>query len=229
MTTVQPELVDAWSQAAAIIFDFDGVLADSEPSYYQTYGEVFARHGHHIPPDEYWEYWTSKGEGAAGQIRRHGLVGIDPIAVDAAQIARYRQLCLQGRVPLFAGAAPLLQRLLAGREGGCRPTAIASNSPPDLVAAILRAGGAPVPPVVGGPGLRLKPAPDIFLAAARRLEVEPRRALVIEDSEKGIRAARTAGMAVVLVRRPLNQRFALDADFEIRGLQPLLELMDRLA
>ena len=42
-------LVDAWARASAILFDFDGVLADSEPLYHATFVEVFARHGHHIP------------------------------------------------------------------------------------------------------------------------------------------------------------------------------------
>jgi len=227
-TSTFAALVDAWSNAAAILFDFDGVLADSEPLFHATYVEVFARHGHHIPAAEYWEYWTSRGDGAAGQIRRHALTGIDPATVDAAQQALYRPLAEQGRVPLFDGAAKLLRRLLDHRERGSRSTAIASNSARELVETILRQGGAPLPPIVGSAGRRLKPAPDIFLAAAQQLGVAPERALVVEDADKGIRAARAAGMPVVLVRRPTNCGLPLSADFEVDGLRPLLDVMDAL-
>ena len=56
-----------------IIFDFDGLLADSEPYHYLAYNEVFQRYGHSLNKDEYWVEWTSKGKGIAGEIR-HDLV-----------------------------------------------------------------------------------------------------------------------------------------------------------
>ena len=62
-----------------MIFDFDGVLADSEKWHFATYSEVFARHGHTIDETEYYKYWTSLGMGARGEIERFGL-DLDPIA-----------------------------------------------------------------------------------------------------------------------------------------------------
>jgi sugar-phosphatase len=88
---------------------------------------------------------------------------------------------------------------------------------------LLRAGGAPVPPVIGGEGLRPKPAPDIFLAAARHLGLPPAATLVVEDTEKGIRAARAGGFPVLLVRNRYNRPLPLAADAEVSALATLLE------
>jgi beta-phosphoglucomutase-like phosphatase (HAD superfamily) len=66
-----------FEKAKAIIFDFDGVLADSEKYHFITYSEVFARYGHTIDETEYYKYWTSLGLGARGEIERHNL-DLDP-------------------------------------------------------------------------------------------------------------------------------------------------------
>jgi beta-phosphoglucomutase-like phosphatase (HAD superfamily) len=206
------------ARARALLFDFDGVLADSEPLYRESYNRAFAVCGHVIPEDEYYDHWTSKGEGAAGEIQRHALEGVDLAALERAQDVAYEEICRAGRVPLFAETPELLRRVLAGP----RPALIASNSEPEMIALILAHGGAPQLPVVGGERFAPKPAPDIFLAAAARLGVAPADALVVEDSEKGLRAARAGGFPTLLVRNARNRGFALEADGETVGLGELL-------
>jgi HAD superfamily hydrolase (TIGR01509 family) len=208
-----------WSSARALIFDFDGVLADSEPFWRESYNRALAPYGVSIPADEYWEFWSSKGEGLEGHLRRHGLTGIDAAAVERAQQQIFSGFVDRGEIALVGDAAHLLEVLL---RPGARPLVIASNTARPLVEALLAQGRAPRPRIVGGEGLRPKPAPDIFLKAVDLLGVPPASALVIEDTEKGIRAARTAGCPVLLVRTPYNRTFDLDADGEVAGIGALV-------
>jgi len=209
-----------WGRAQALIFDFDGVLCDSEPFWRDTYNEALRPYGIEVPEAEYFEFWSSKGDGLEGHIRRHGLRGLDCEAIEAAQRRAYRAACAAAAVPLFPEAPELLRRLTAPAAG--RPLVIASNTDRALVEHLLRTGGAPVPPVIGGDGLKPKPAPDIFLQAARHLGLAPGATLVVEDTEKGIRAARAGGFPVLLVRNRYNRPLRLDADAEVESLQALL-------
>jgi HAD superfamily hydrolase (TIGR01509 family) len=209
-----------WARARALIFDFDGVLCDSEPFWRDTYNQALRPYGVEIPEAEYYEFWSSKGEGLAGQIRRHDLRGLDEAAIEAAQRRAYRAACDAAAIPLFPEAAELLRRLTAPAAG--RPLVIASNTDRPVVEHLLRAGGAPVPPVIGGEGLNPKPAPDIFLQAARHLGLAPAATIVVEDTEKGIRAARAGGFPVLLVRNRYNRPLQLEADAEVESLAVLL-------
>jgi len=216
---LQSMVATLWSSARALIFDFDGVLADSEPFWRESYNRALAPHGISIPPDEYWEHWSSKGEGLRGHLRRHGITGIDPDAIERAQQRIYAGFVERGEIALVGDAAHLLEVLL---RPGARPLVIASNTARPLVEALLAQGHAPRPRIVGGEGLKPKPAPDIVLAAADVLGVPPREALVIEDTEKGIRAARAAGAKVLLVRTPYNRHLHLEADEEVPGIGTLV-------
>ncbi len=102
--------------------------------------------------------------------------------------------------PTIAGATETVRRL-----GETYPLGLASSAHPAVIAAALRAAGledafraiAASDEVPQG-----KPSPDVFLLAAERLAVDPRRCLVVEDSRNGILAARAAGMFAVLVPNP---------------------------
>ncbi|MBI5480611.1 MAG: HAD family phosphatase, partial [Deltaproteobacteria bacterium] len=90
-----------WARAQALIFDFDGVLCDSEPFWRDTYNEALRPYGVEVPEAEYYEFWSSKGEGLAGHIRRHDLGGLDEAAIEAAQRRAYRAACDAAAIPLF--------------------------------------------------------------------------------------------------------------------------------
>jgi beta-phosphoglucomutase len=218
--TISRMIPGIWARAQALIFDFDGVLCDSEPVWRDTYNEALRPYGVEVPAAEYFEFWSSKGEGLEGQIRRHGLRGLDVPAIETAQRRAFGAVADAARIPLFGEAPELLRRLTA--PGG-RPLVIASNTDRAVVEHLLRAGGAPVPPVIGGDGLRPKPAPDIFLEAAAHLRLPPGATVVVEDTEKGIRAARAGGFPVLLVRNLYNRRLRLEPDAEVESLASLLE------
>jgi HAD superfamily hydrolase (TIGR01509 family) len=102
--------------------------------------------------------------------------------------------------PLIAGAVDAVRRA-ATRW----PLAIASSSNPELIEVVLRVAGLSelFPVAVSSQQVaRGKPAPDVYLEAARRLGVDPARCVAVEDSHNGIRSAKAAGMRVVAVPNP---------------------------
>jgi HAD superfamily hydrolase (TIGR01509 family) len=221
MTGSTVSLGAAVASAGGFLLDFDGVLADSEPLYYLSYSEALRPAGLAIEPQEYWLYWTSKGEGLEGYLNRRGIEGVDTAGIRSRQKEIYSGFCLEGRVPLFDGAVQLLDALSAGG----RPFAIASNTDRVLVESILGRCGARIPRVIGGDGLPPKPDPAIFLRAAEQLGLAPAGSLVLEDAEKGLRAARAGGFPAVLVRNSLNADMQLEADWEIDGLRRFLGIL----
>jgi HAD superfamily hydrolase (TIGR01509 family) len=193
-------------EAGAVLFDFDGVLVDSEPFYYRSYNMAFEKRGHTIKEEEYWEYWTSKGEGIPGEVRRYGLdISQDEIdTMYAERCENFTAFCRQGSIPFYPGMLEVLNSL---KEKGM-PCAIASSSfEPDILIIFEKAGyKAPPCTVVGRrKGLRPKPWPDIYVYAAGALGKEPASCLVIEDAHKGLEAAHTASMRCVILKNERNR------------------------
>ncbi len=213
----------------AVLFDFDGVIADSEPFFFESYSRAFARRGHKIDREEYWDYWTCRGEGVAGEIRRHNLPFDDKTAKEifAERRTTYSEFCNAGTVPLYPGMMQAVETLVAGGK----PCAIASNSFEDDIRAVLRHAGFDKPPcpVIGRlDGLRTKPAPDIFIYSAGLLRTAPASCLVVEDAQKGLDAARAAGMTCAIIRTPFNKGIGFpDADTVFDGHAFFVEAVSR--
>jgi len=189
----------------AVLFDFDGVLADSEEYFFRSYDAAFKLFGHSLDRKEYWRYWTNIGTGIDGEVRRHGLkLGpADKRLISTRRAALYKRFILSGKIRFIEDSfrtIPLFKKM------GLKAI-IASNSDPADLRALFRVHRKkrPVPIVGRNPGLRPKPSPDIFLSAAARLGVSPGECLVIEDALKGLKAARTAGMACAVIRNRHNK------------------------
>lgn len=216
------ELLDGMKAA---LFDFDGILVDSEPIHCLTYSEVFKRRGHVIDEEEYWIYWTSKGEGIAGEIRRHGLTGFDPGEIKREKDALYFEACASGKIGFFDGAIETMKRF---EDLGFK-VAIASNSTVEWIEAIFASNkiGYRPPFIVGKtPELKPKPSPDIFVRAAEVVVEEPGRCVVFEDAEKGVTAAKEIGMGCVVIRNHLNRHIRFDlADVVVDSMKGLLKLI----
>lgn len=207
-----------------VLFDFDGVLADSEEFYFLSYREGFRKFGHEIDRQEYLKWWTLKGAGIEGECRRKRLrlTAEEKDHIMSERVRRYSRFCREGKVRIIPETFEALGRF---RSSGFR-TAIASNSFPGDLAAVFRANRkSPRVPVVGRmKGIRTKPRPDVFLYAAGLLRSEPSRCLVIEDADKGLEAAKACGMKCVIIRTPptKNQRFE-GADFIFDSARDFLE------
>lgn len=212
---------ELWKGCEAVLFDFDGVLADSEPFYRRSWNAALEPLGHSVPEKDYWKHWSFLGEGLQGEIRRSGLIVPDEAVLRKRQKALYTGYCLKGMIPLFPLAGEVLALVM-----GEKRCAIASNTDESLVRTIATGALDPLPTVIGGDGLRSKPAPDIFLKASGILGVEPGKCLVVEDAWKGISAARAAGMRAILVRNRYNMTLEENInDLEIIGLAHLLRLV----
>jgi HAD superfamily hydrolase (TIGR01509 family) len=186
--------------APVIIFDFDGILVDSERHHMAAYNAVFQKYGHTLDETEYFKYWTSLGHGPAGEIERHNLK-IDPDAIRREKRPAFSELCRNGVVKFYPEAREVVEILSRAGKRLC----IASGTMVSDITAILENENLldPFEVIAGSDTVpALKPSPDVLLHVTRELGVSPGDAVVIEDAEKGIGAARGAGMPVVVVRTP---------------------------
>ena len=179
----------------AVIFDLDGVLADSEVWWHEIRDDIAAGCGRALLPADH-EACVSLNSADWSTFLAQRLarpaVEIEE-AVVGALVARYRER----PAPVIPGVIAAARDLARGRKA-----AIASGSHPAIIAAALAALEIVdlVEVIVSADEVPAgKPAPDVYLLAARRLGVEPARAVAIEDSRNGVTAAHSAGMRVVLV------------------------------
>ena len=183
----------------AVVFDLDGVIVDSEQVWDEvrerytresggTYGPGAARDMMGMSAPE-WSRYMADALGVPGTPDE--IVA----AVVERMLARYGE-----QPPLIPGAVEAV-REVAERF----PAGIASSSNPELIDVVLRVSGLAevVRVAVSSQEVaRGKPAPDVYLEAARRLGVDPQRCAAVEDSENGIRSAKAAGMTVFAIPNP---------------------------
>jgi beta-phosphoglucomutase len=210
--------------ARAILWDLDGTLVDSEEYHWQAWHETMRREGTVITREQFRESFGQRND----RILRNWL-GQDVAANRLQRIgdekeAEYRRLAqTRGLVPL-PGAAEWTRRL---HEAGWRQ-AIASSAPRRNAELMLRLLGlsAYFDAIVAAEDVsKGKPDPDVFLAAASRLGVDPHRCVVVEDAAAGIEAGRRGGMRTVGVSRTPT----LEADVFVRSLADLPpDAFDRL-
>ena len=184
----------------AVVFDLDGLLVATEPSWAAAEAELLTRHGGvHLPEDDLETVGRSVDQTVAMYARRMGI--------DAGRVGELRELrdeltdLILARMPAavpMPGAADLV-RSLAGRL----PLGVASNSPRVVVREALAAAGFDVAfdaIVTADDVPRHKPAPDPYLEAARLLHVDPCHAVAFEDSAPGVLAVTAAGLWCVAVQ-----------------------------
>ena len=185
-----------------VIYDNDGLLLDTEPFYTVAHGEVAARYGKTFD-------WSIKSKIIGLRAEDSARICIDSMGIPLTipEYLEARRTKLEELFPEsepFPGAVQLTRRLA---ELGI-PQAVATSAERrhfDLKAALHREWYALFDCIVTGDDPEVgqgKPAPDIFLLAARRMHADPERCLVFEDSPSGIAAARAAGMYAIAVPDP---------------------------
>ncbi len=180
----------------AILFDFDGVLLDSESMHYVAIREMLQKRGRDLPVEKFLTYCGTRESFMWPDMFR--WAGLDEEPVELLGRERW-ELYLQKRrerSPLFEGTKELLKSCV---EEGLL-LAVASGTDTSILEKDLASFGY-LPYfrqlVCARECERGKPAPDVFLLAARRLGVSPRECLVIEDSRNGMLAGKAGGMSVV--------------------------------
>jgi HAD superfamily hydrolase (TIGR01509 family) len=206
---------------AAVIFDLDGVLLDSEAAWDSARRELVGeRRGAWIESATRDMMGMSSPEWSRYVADELG-VDLEPDAI-AEQVLQRMLSAYRKELPLLPGAAQAVERL-AGRW----PLGLASSSNREVIDLVLARSGLDRHfrvSVSSEEVARGKPAPDVYLEAARRLEVVPADCVAIEDSENGIRSAHAAGMRVIALPNsefpPAAQAVAL-ADRAIGSLAEL--------
>ena len=194
---------------AAVIFDFDGIVLDSETPEYESHRRIYARCGVTLTVDEWCGVIGTWSEG-------HDERWFARLCERSAQ-APPRDEYFAERRRIFDEIVPAdpmrgVPELLAALHQAAIPAAIASSAPARwVIGAVERLGIRPLfdAVVTGDEVARRKPAPDVYLEAARRLGADPTQSVAIEDSNPGIAAARAAGMKAVAIPHWLTERHDL--------------------
>ena len=183
----------------AVIFDMDGVLTDTEPAHFAATNAVLAELNREpLTWDQYAPY-IGTAESAFWRFLEEEIGLKENVSHFAQRYGEEVLRLLEQRVEALPGARDVVTSV---RDIGLK-SALASSSRREWVAATLK--GAELEDlfevVISGEMVANgKPAPDIFLLAAEKLGVPPQTCLVLEDSPRGIQAAKTAGMLAIGVR-----------------------------
>jgi len=180
----------------AILFDFDGVLADSEPVHWRCWQDVIGDHGYTVPWDDFRVNCVGVHERGTVEWLRNQRSPAVPFEDLWAEYPRKKQLFRQrmlGRDVI----APEVLDLLAQLHSDYLLAVVTSSNQLEVEPILRTSGILPLfrTAVYGGDVSNLKPAPDPYLLAAERLGT--RNALVVEDSMAGIASGRAAGLDVL--------------------------------
>jgi len=215
----------------ALIFDFDGLILDTETSEFLTWQAIYREYGHEMLPETWGQviggYGISNFDGA---VHLAGLLG-NGVKADELH-ARYRSEsdALIARQPILPGVVDYLDE--ARRLG--LGLAIASSSPHSWVDAHLTRLGLfnrfqYIICAYEVSKSRTKPHPDLYLKALEALNIQPDEAIALEDSPNGVLAAKRAGIFVVSIPNPVTALLNLEgADLRLTSLaeMPLQVLLD---
>jgi len=184
----------------AVIWDVDGVLIDSAEQHRLAWKQLAEENGFPYTDEAFWAGFGRRNSdviplmyGVSGPPQRVAALG-------ARKEAIYRELLARSAAPPLPGAVALMAALHAAGYA----QALGSSAPRENIALVVRLLGiaAYVGALVSGEEVAHgKPAPDIFVTAARKLGVAPPRCLVVEDAPAGVAAAHAGGMRALAVRR----------------------------
>ena len=222
----------------AIVFDFDGVIADSERLHLRSYQEILAPEGITISNEDYYNRYLGYDDvGVFKAVGRDQGIAMDDRRVSeliARKGQRYESLTAAGEM-LFPGAADFIRSAVDASV----PIAIASGALTHEIEDVLdRAGLLPLFPVIVGADQteRSKPHPEPYQTAFARLRAHTGRDLItwrtvaIEDSRWGLAAARDAELRCVAVTNTYSEaELRADAELVVAGLHALtLDALDAL-
>jgi HAD superfamily hydrolase (TIGR01509 family) len=186
---------------AAVLWDLDGTLIDSGDHHWHAWRDTLAAEGRELTPEAFAASFGQLNDTILRRWFGPELAPSEIQRIGEAKEQRYRERLLRDGLELRPGAGAWLARL---QEQGWRQ-ALATSSPPANVEAVLRAVDIRrfLDAVVTAADIqRGKPDPSIFLTAAARVDVPPRRCVVVEDAPAGLEGARRAGMRSVGVLSP---------------------------
>jgi putative hydrolase of the HAD superfamily len=219
-----PRTSEAARSVKALIFDFDGLILDTETPDVRAWENIYAEHGLAFPMESWAQIIGGSGASkfdAAAHLQ--ALLG-DPLDLEALQA---RQNHISHSMVAQQSVLPgVMNYLHEAKQLGLK-LAIASSSPHSWVDTHAKRLGVfdyfdkVICADEVGPG-RTKPNPDLFLLALDHLKVRKNEAIVFEDSPNGVRAARAAGVFVVAVPNSVTSQLSIEnANLTLRSLTDL--------
>jgi beta-phosphoglucomutase-like phosphatase (HAD superfamily) len=181
---------------AGVVFDLDGVLVDTEPLWAAAKREVTDAHGGNWRDSAPTQMLGMSGPEWSRYMHDQLAVPAPPGRIRREVVDSMLRRIGHG-IPLLDGAGAAVEAL-AGRW----PLGLASSADRPVIEAVLDATGLArffKTTVSSDEAGRGKPAPDVYLAAAGRLGIDPAAAVAIEDSSNGMRAAKAAGMGLIAI------------------------------
>jgi len=205
----------------AIIFDFDGVLANTMQAHLESEQRVFDELGLKISKGELGKYFGMKVTEFNRRVIKDYNLNASVEEIVAKKYAALYELIEKGTVTAIPGALELAREASEKKLG----ISIASGSRKEFVERVLeKIGGRELFPVILGEAEveKGKPEPEIFLKCAEKLGVKPVDCLVLEDAENGVLAAKSAGMKVVAILNEFsgNQDYS-KADLRIKSFEEI--------
>jgi beta-phosphoglucomutase family hydrolase len=207
------------SELEAVIWDMDGVIADTGPYHLMAWQEVFQKRGLEYSDEDFRRNFGKRNDTIIRIVAGDSISPAEVDAIAAEKEAVFRQKAAQKVKPL-PGAIELIKSL---REYGVK-VALASSAPIENIQLVTRDLGINdwFDVIVWGREVSEgKPSPQGFLLAARRLGVEPGNCVVIEDSVAGVTAAKRAGMKCLAVTNTRSRRSLMEADLVVDTLEEI--------
>jgi HAD superfamily hydrolase (TIGR01509 family) len=207
---------------SAIVFDFDGVIADSEPLHLAAYQQVLAPLGVTLTREDYYaRYLGSDDVGMFTQVAASQGWQVDAgrLAALVAEKVKVFQAVIESTDVLYPGARACIEGL-----GAAFPLGIASGALRHEIEKILGRGGLDrhFRFIVGsGDTPQSKPAPDPYRRAAELHGLPPAECLAIEDSRWGIQSAKSAGLSCIAITNTYPRAALTDADLVVDGLDEI--------
>lgn len=184
----------------ALIFDFDGLMVDTEMPVYESWQALYRDHGHELALETYVQCVGSTVQQFDPLTALQDLLG-DSVILDREETTRIQHAGVRER-SFSRNTLPGVRELIAEAQQSGLGLAVASSSPTDWIEPWLeRLALREAFDVVRTRDdvSEAKPSPELFLSAAQAIGVHPNEALVLEDSLNGLRAAQAAGMRCVVV------------------------------
>src|SRR3982751_1869869 len=183
-----------------IIFDCDGTLADTMPLHWRAWQVITARHRLKLPEERFYALGGVPSRDILKMLSTEQGITLDPIAVAQEKEAEY--------LPMIAQVEPIHTVVEVARANfGRIPLAVASGGTRKIIEQVLQKLSIRdlfQTIVTSEDVVKQKPAPDIFLEAARRIGVAPQFCRAYEDTDLGMQAIRAAGMEAIDVRQLLT-------------------------
>jgi putative hydrolase of the HAD superfamily len=215
-----------------LLFDFDGLLVDTESVARAAYEELYREHGHELPHDRWATLIGTIGAPWDPDAHLEELVGRP---LDRGALTERRRSREHGLADLEELRPGVDDYFLEAQRLGLKTAVVSSSDTPWIERHLGRLGrleGLDAIVAANGDTARAKPRPDLYLEALEQLGLDADEAIAFEDSLNGIRAAKAAGLVCVAVPNPITATMAFDeADLVLESLAdvPLRDLLERFS